>query len=942
MSNAEGPRTEKDYWPPLHEVLDSLLREIQPSAAPQPLSLDSSLERDLGLDSLARVELLARIERRFGLTLSEQAYNKVETPRDLVHEIAKAANRNVEPISRPAAHVAPLPREEIAAYPEQAQTLVEVLEWQADIHPQRPHIQLYRDEGDGEVLNFRNLYDGAQALAGNLQHLGLRPGEPVAIMLPTGRDYFHIFFGILLAGGIPVPIYPPARPSQLEDHLRRHTAILDNCRAVTLITIGEAKQVARLLKAQLETLRHIVTTDELRAEGGEYHRPVISPNDTAFLQYTSGSTGNPKGVVLSHANLLANIRAMGERVQANANDVFVSWLPLYHDMGLIGAWFGSLYYGALLVIMSPLAFLARPQRWLQAIHRYGGTLSASPNFGYELCLSRLQDSDLEGLDLSTWRAAFNGAEAVSPETVTLFPKRLAPHGFKVQAMMPVYGLAECSVGLAFPPLGRGTRIDRIQRQRFAQTGEAVPAEEDDTNALRFVACGQVLAGHEIRIVDRQGNELSDRQEGRLQFRGPSATSGYLRNQEATEKLFDGDWLDSGDLAYMSEGDLFVTGRTKDIIIRAGRNLYPHELEEAVGDIPDIRKGRVAVFGATDPGNGTERLVVLAETRQKDSDVLNHLRQQINSIASDLIGGPADDIVLARPNTVLKTSSGKIRRSACRELYESGFLGRAHAPVWQQISRLMISSIIPLTRRFKRNLRTGLWTLYAKTVFWCLAPLTWLGVVCSPSRRFRWWLMRKAARTLTFLTRIPFRVEGLEHLPGNGQPVIYVANHASYLDGPVLIAALAHPFSFVAKIELAKEFIAGTFLRRIQTEFVERFDIKQGVEDASHLTTLAKGGRSLLFFPEGTFIRSPGLLPFHLGAFVAAAEAGRPVVPIAIRGTRSILHADDRTPRHGAITLTVGKPIRPSESSQDSWSAALTLRDEARAFILQYSGEPNVD
>jgi acyl carrier protein len=942
MSKPDGPMTEKDYWPPVREVLKSLLREIQPGTVPPTLSLDNSLERDLGLDSLARVELLARIERHFGLALPEEAYNEVETTRDLVNEIAKAAGRNVESISRPAAQVVPLPREETATYPNQAQTLVEVLEWHTKIHPQRPHIQLYRDEGDGEVLDYRSLYDGAQALAGNLQRLGLRPGEPVAIMLPTGRDYFHVFFGILLAGAIPVPIYPPARPSQLEDHLRRHAAILDNCRAVTLITIAEAKQVARLLKAQLETLRHIVTMDELRAEDGEYHRPVISPHDTAFLQYTSGSTGNPKGVVLTHANLLANIRAMGERIQANAKDVFVSWLPLYHDMGLIGAWFGSLYYGALLVVMSPLSFLARPQRWLQAIHRYGGTLSAAPNFGYELCLSRLQDSDLEGLDLSTWRAAFNGAEAVSPETVMAFPKRLAPHGFQPQAMMPVYGLAECSVGLAFPPLGRDARIDRVQRQTFAQTGEAVPAVEDDANALRFVACGQVLAGHEIRIVDKQGNELPDRQEGRLQFRGPSTTSGYLHNREATEKLFDGDWLDSGDLAYMSEGDLFVTGRTKDIIIRAGRNLYPHELEEAVGDIPDIRKGRVAVFGASDPGSGTERLVVLAETRQKDSDALNHMRQQINGIASELIGGPPDDIVLARPNTVLKTSSGKIRRSACRELYESGFLGRAHAPVWQQIGRLMISSIIPLSRRLKHGLKTGLWALYAKTVFWCLAPLTWLGVVCSPSRRFRWWLMREATRLLAFLTRTPFRMEGLEHLPDHRQPVIYAANHASYLDGPLLIAALARPFSFVAKIELANEFIAGTFLRLIQTEFVERFDIKKGVEDTSHLTALAKGGRSLMFFPEGTFIRSPGLLPFHLGAFIAAAEAGLPVVPIAIRGTRSILRADDRTPHHGAITLTVGKPIWPEKTPHDSWSAALALRDEARAFILQYSGEPDVE
>lgn len=959
MSTAINPdpdtdRPETDYWAPLLEEMESLLAEIQSGAVSQTIHLDDSLERDIGLDSLARVELLARIERRFGLALPEHVFSEAETPRDLIREISRAASRSSgQAAALPITEVTPLERTETAANPGQVQTLVELLEWHVHAHPQRPHIQPYTDEGDGEVIDYQRLYDGARALAGSLQRQGLQAGEPVAIMLPTGTgsEYFDSFFGILLAGGIPVPIYPPTRPSQLEDHLRRHTGILSNCRAVTLITVNKAKQVARLLKAQLETLRHIVTVDELLAAGGDYQRPVISPHDTAFLQYTSGSTGNPKGVVLTHANLLANIRAMGERVRANANDVFVSWLPLYHDMGLIGAWLGSLYYAALLVIMSPLAFLARPQRWLQAIHRHRGTLSAAPNFGYELCLSRLEDSDLEGLDLSSWRAAFNGAEAVSPETVMQFPQRFAQYGFPANAMMPVYGLAESSVGLAFPSIARAARIDRIQRQAFTQTGEAIPAEADAANALRFVACGQVLAGHEMRIVDTQGNELPDRQEGRLQFRGPSATNGYLHNREATQKLFDGDWLDSGDLAYVSEGDLFVTGRIKDIIIRAGRNLYPHELEEVVGDIPDIRKGRVAVFGATDPGTGTERLVVLAETRKKDVAELDQLRQQINHIASDLIAGPADDIVLAQPGTVLKTSSGKVRRSACRALYESGLIGKARAPLWQQISRLLLTSVAPQFRRIRRTLKTGLWTVYARAVFWCLAPLAWLGVVCSPSKTLRWWLMRVVTRLLASLTRTPLRVEGLEKLPDRKQSCVFVVNHASFLDGPLLIAALDRPFSFVAKIELAKQAVAGIFLRRIDAEFVERFDVKKGAEDASHLFALAKTGRSLLFFPEGTFTRNPGLLPFHLGAFLSATEAGLPIVPVAIRGTRAILRGDDKLPHRGAITLTVGDPVWPqairsressAEKQLDNWATALMLRDETRAFILRYSGEPDLD
>ncbi len=947
MNTVNGPDSEPDtletaYWPPLLEEMESLLAELRPGAVSRAIHPDDSLERDLGLDSLARVELLTRIERRFGLALPEQVFSEAETPRDLIRELVKVAARSHDQgVPLPRAEAAPLEGRAEAASPARAETLVEVLEWHVRAHPQRPHIQLYDDAGDGGVLDYQRLYDGARAVAGSLQRQGLQPGDAVAIMLPTGGEYFDSFFGILLAGGIPVPIYPPTRPSQLEDHLRRHTAILSNCRAVTLITVSRARQVARLLKAQLETLRHIVTVDELLDAGGDYQRPVISAHDTAFLQYTSGSTGNPKGVVLTHANLLANIRAMGERVRAGSRDVFVSWLPLYHDMGLIGAWLGSLYYAALLVIMSPLAFLARPQRWFHAIHRYRGTLSASPNFGYELCLSRLQDSDLEGLDLSSWRAAFNGAEAVSPTTVIQFPRRFARFGFSAKAMMPVYGLAENSVGLAFPPLGQGVRIDRIQRQAFSNTGAAIPAAADETNALRFVSCGQVIAGHEMRIVDAQGNELPDRQQGRLQFRGPSATSGYLRNPEATQALFDGDWLNSGDLAYISEGDLYVTGRSKDIIIRAGRNLYPHELEEAVGDIPGIRKGRVAVFGATDAG--TERLVVLAETREKGATERERLRQQINTVASELIGGPADDIVLAPPGTVLKTSSGKVRRSACRELYEQGLLGKTQAPLWRQIGRLLLASVAPQARRLRRALRTRLWAAYAKGLFWVLAPLTWLGVVCLPSMTLRWRLMRGATRLLARLTGTPFRVEGLEKLPDKKQACVFVANHASYLDGPLLIAALDRPFSFVAKIELAKQAIAGTFLRRIDTEFVERFDVKKGAEDASHLISLAKAGRSLLFFPEGTFTRNPGLLPFRLGAFLAAVEAGLPIVPVAIRGTRSILRGDAKHPYRGSITIIIGAPIWPNtEQQQDPWAAALVLRDEARAFIARSSGEPALD
>lgn len=942
MNATKKPVPETDFAGQTLEVIDSLLAEIRSHPEARKTSLDSSFERDLGLDSLARFELLERVERHFSLVLPDTVLSEMETPRDLVRELVKASAHSDQPQSL---SLSVLPRSETTSFPEQAWTINEILQWHVNAHPTRPHIQIYSDTGDGAVISYGELYQNARSLCAGLQALGLQANETVAIMLPTGVEYFYSFLGILLAGAIPVPIYPPARPSQLEDHMRRHATILMNCRAVTMITVPEARRIALLLKSRVHTLKNITTADELVSVHNDPAMPQVSPQDTAFIQYTSGSTGNPKGVVLSHSNLVNNIRAMGDRVRANADDVFVSWLPLYHDMGLIGAWLGSMYYGALLVVMPPLAFLARPQRWLQAIHRYGGTLSAAPNFGYELCLHRLQDSDLEGLDLQSWRIAFNGAEAVSPDTAIQFHQRFARYGMKQNIMMPVYGLAENSVGLAFPTVAQSLLIDRIQRQTFMSSGKAVPASDDDSNALRFVSCGQTLNGHEIRIADNNGIELPDRQQGSLQFRGPSATSGYLRNHEATEKLFVGDWLDTGDMAYLSEGNLYVTGRIKDIIIRAGRNLYPDELEEVVSNIPEIRKGRVAVFGVTDSKSGTERLVVLAETRTTDATVIAQLRNQINLAASDLIGGPPDEIVIARPGTVLKTSSGKVRRSACRELYQRGLTGKVHLPVWWQITRLMLTSVTPQLRRLYNTLGWQLWARYARYLFHAMASVAWLLVLLLPTQRGRRAVMRSTTKLLARLTGCPLRIEGEENLAGPDQNYIFVANHASYIDGPLMIAALNRPFSFIAKVELKKQFIAGTFLKRIETEFVERFDVKQGVEDARRITGLAGRSRSLFFFPEGTFTRTAGLLPFHHGAFLTAAETGLPVVPVAIRGTRSILRSDDKLPHRGTITIIIGKPVTAEQlnlKDNRNWSRAMALRDAARQYILRYCGEPDLE
>ncbi|WP_250655393.1 AMP-binding protein [Alkalimarinus coralli] len=663
-------------------------------------------------------------------------------------------------------------------------------------------------------------------------------------------------------------------------------------------------------------------------------------DEIAFLQYTSGSTGQPKGVTLTHANLLANIRAMGEATEVDSTDIFVSWLPLYHDMGLIGAWFTSLYYAMPLVLMSPLSFLVQPSRWLWTIANHRGSISAAPNFAFELCLKKIPEEKLKNLDLSSLRFLFNGAEPVSPRTIRQFSNKFVKYGFKARALAPVYGLAEVAVGLAFPPPDREPVIDRIQREVLVSKGIAIPVvrqvgEGDDV--LEIVACGQPLPGYQIRIVDGAGREVPDRQQGRLEFKGPSATSGYYRNAKATKALFHGKWLDSGDLAYSSEGDIFLTSRVKDIIIRAGRNLYPHQLEEAIGNIEGVRKGCVAVFGATDSVSETEKLVIVAETRLKNENESTRLRKEIDLLAIDILGMPTDDIVIAPPHTVLKTSSGKIRRSAVRELYERGdmFLHPRH--LWWQLARLFAKAFASRFQILNRLCKEYLYAGYVKTIFWVLAPSVWLLVAISPNGNTARFIMRQAARLFLKLCSVPVDVTGLEGLPKQRACVI-VANHTSYLDGIIIASILPIEFGFVAKGELKKKFFPRVFLRKIDAVFVERFDKQRGVADARRAAAKVKQGLSLFFFPEGTLTRVPGLLPFYMGAFVAATESNVPVIPVAIKGARSILRSGSWFPHKGKISIVISPAISPVG---DDWKSAVNLSKQARIAILSQLNEPDL-
>src|SRR6266550_4495494 len=611
-----------------------LLEELSPQARVR-VTPESVLDRDLGLDSLALVELIARLEAALGIPLKEESLLEARTLGDLVAAILSLSGPPSAAPALPGPMAVPSlissatrgPTEGAWA-PGDARTLPEVLDWHATRHPERIHIRLLPSAGSPEDLTYGELARAARAAAGELLRHGLERGDSVALMLPTGRDYFVAFIGALLAGGVPVPIYPPVRGSDIEEHLQRQASILDNARARLLVSVPEAGRAARFLRLQVPSLRRLVDARDL--VGTSTGEPAVrqgAGSDVALLQYTSGTTSLPKGVVLSHDNLLASIQAMGQAVSVAPDDIFVSWLPLYHDMGLIGAWLGSLYFGMPLILMPPTSFLARPVRWLRAIDDHRGTISAAPNFGFELCLQRIDDGELGGLDLGSWRSAFNGAEPVSPGTLRRFAERFGPHGFRPETMKPVYGLAEASLGLTFPPPGREPVVDRIAREPFEVSGVARPAA-DGEDALEIVGCGRPLPGFDIRVVDATGKPRAERQEGRIEFRGPSATSGYLRNPAATAELVHGEWLDSGDLGYRGDDELFVTGRAKDLIIRAGRNIHPQGIEEAVGAVPGVRKGRSAAFGVRDAAAGTERLVVVAETRERSEEARTRIRGAI--------------------------------------------------------------------------------------------------------------------------------------------------------------------------------------------------------------------------------------------------------------------------------------------------------------------------
>ncbi|MFZ6182966.1 AMP-binding protein [Nannocystis pusilla] len=911
------------------------------------LNLDASLERELGLGSLERVELLGRLEARLGVVFPEEALSVADTPRQLVALARQARGdgaSDMPPSAGPKAHVPEdlsLPTDAPAPAPAAAQTLIEALEHHVAHTPGRVHVMLLREDGREEAITYAALRRDAGRVAAALRRRGLKPGGKVAIMLPTSRGYFAAFMGALLAGGVPVPLYPPFRLDRIAEYIQREAKILANAEAEVLITFARAARVAELVRDQVSALGQVVDVDEALADASLDTAVAadLRGEDTALLQYTSGSTGDPKGVELTHANVLANIRAAAEGCALRAGDVMVSWLPLYHDMGLVGGWLMNLYFGTPTVILSPVTFLARPERWLQAFSHYKGTISCAPNFAFDLCVKRVAPEAIAPLQLGPIRALLNGSEPILASTLDRFAEHLAPAGFRREALFCAYGLAENMVAVTFPPPGRGPRVDRVERATFESSGEARPADEGtpESEVLHFVGCGSAVPNHEVRVADEAGAPLPDRRQGRILFRGPSAFKGYYRNPEATAKvkLADG-WVDSGDLGYLVEGELFISGRVKDLIIKGGRNYYPHELEAAAGAVPGVRQGCVAAFAVRDEGSGTESIVVVAETKEERPAARAALQQKIGEAITGTVGIPPDRVVLTAPGAVPKTSSGKIRRGDTRRLYLAGELGRGHGSFARQAAGLYLRGLPRRAKALAGRAGEVAYGGFALGTFGgMLAASTAAGRLIPSGAPLRKFSRNVARATLTTIGLRP-EVTGLENMPEG--PCVLAPNHCSYLDPFVLLAALPDTIRFVVKGECRDNRAFGPLIRRAGHVLIERLQAERALAGLEAVAEVLRAGAPVVVFPEGTFSREAGLRPFKLGAFRLAAELGVPVVPIALRGTRSALHDGTWLPRHVPIEVQVLPALAPEGKTLVD---IVRLRDRTADAIAAHIDEPRL-
>ncbi len=531
------------------------------------------------------------------------------------------------------------------------------------------HGLLFVDAAERETrLSWAEVYRRARRTAAGLRRLGVAEGERVALLLPTSPGFMDAFFGTLLAGAVPVPLYPPVRLGRLEEYHRSTARMLEVSGAVLVLTDSRVRLLLGESVAAARPRLGCRTVEDVSREEAEAE-VAVRPESLALIQFSSGSTVDPKPVALSHANLLAQLAALEAEMPVTPDmaPVGVSWLPLYHDMGLIGCLLAAPYYPGSMVLIPPEVFLARPVLWLRALSRHRGFVSPAPNFAFGLCLKRVRDEDMAGVDLSAWKHALNGAEPVSADTLRRFTERFARWGFQPGAMRPVYGLSEASLAVTFPPAGRGARTLGVDATVLASQRRAVEGSR------QVVSVGRPVPGFEVEVRNELGHVAPERHVGRVFLRGPSVMQGYFGRPDATAQALSADgWLDTGDLGFEADGELYLTGRAKDVVIIRGANHAPQEFEECLETVEGLRTGCAVALGFTPEGESDEALLVLAELASAET-VQEGLEERVREAVVAGTGIRPHTVRLLAPGTLPRTSSGKLRRSEALRRFLAGEL-----------------------------------------------------------------------------------------------------------------------------------------------------------------------------------------------------------------------------------------------------------------------------
>lgn len=510
----------------------------------------------------------------------------------------------------------------------------------------------------------------AQAL---FEAKGLAPGDHALLILPTGGDLIATYFGVMLAGGIPALAASPSnRISQHGDYVRFVGRVLGNAGARFVLAGDEVAAILEAAPTGAFGGASLLRASEIRdLPASEFPATVPASGDAiATIQYSSGTTGEPKGVMLSHRAMLNYMRLLRDGVGLRSDDVNVNWAPLYHDMGLFGAFLLPLLCGCPTVLIPTMDFLRNPALWLWALHGYGGAVSWAPNFAYSLCAKRIEDEDIEGLDLSSWRIAFNASEPVLAHTVKAFAERFAPYGYRPEAMTAAWGLAETVMVGTAHPVDQAPLVDHVDRGRLATEGVAEPTAGE---GVSLVATGRALPGVELQIRDVEtGALLPDRHVGEIWLRSNCLFEGYQNDPELTARVFVDGWIDSGDRGYLVGGDLFFVSRGKDLIVIGGEKYAPHDVETSINRVPGVREGCAVAFGVTNVETGTEEVGAVVETRLTDEEALRELKRAVRREVTRTIGIGIRHLHLVAPGGISKTTSGKLARGATKDRYPEVF------------------------------------------------------------------------------------------------------------------------------------------------------------------------------------------------------------------------------------------------------------------------------